>query len=82
MGPAIEVCRKDYMARLAQEAVKPMDGRPLASVVSLSFGLRVLAVVEEQMQSLIAAGEIAKQEHDRAGALARMTPEARKWATY
>lgn len=82
IAPALATIRADYMAKLTQEAVKPMEGRALQAVQTLSLGLRVTEQIDAQMKSLIVDGQAAQADLDRAGELARMSPEARRFATY
>jgi len=80
IAPALDTIRASYMARLTDEAVKPMEGRVLAAVQSLSLALRVTREVENQLKSIILDGEAARNDLDRAGRLARMGPEERRYA--
>jgi hypothetical protein len=82
VGPAIGVIREDYTKKLASIAVQPMEGRVLAGVQNLSLALRVLNEVEGQLRALIADAAVARADMDRAGAIARMSPEARRYAEY
>jgi hypothetical protein len=82
VAPALATMRADYMSKLTDEAIKPMEGRALAAVQSLSLALRVTREVEGQMRALILDGAQAQQDLDRAGKVARMGPEERRFASY
>lgn len=82
VAPALATIRADYMAKLTGEAVKPMEGRALQVVQNLSIGLRVADQVEAQLKSLIADGQAARADLERAGNVSRLSPEQRRYASY
>ena len=82
VGPALGVIRAAYLERLTAEAEKPMEGRALAAVQSLSLAIRVTREVEGQIRSVMFDGEAAKADFAKAGAIARMGPEAQRYAQY
>lgn len=83
VGPALSVIRDDYLAKLREVAAKhPMRGEPLAMVEKLSTALKILDQVEVQMTALIADGQQAQAEADRAGKIARLNTEQRRYAGY
>jgi hypothetical protein len=82
VGPALATVRADYMAKLTDEAIKPMEGRALQAVQNLSIGLRIADLIEGQIRSLMLDGAAAQKELDRASDLARLSPEQRRYAQY
>ncbi|ANC85455.1 hypothetical protein [Sphingomonas sp. NIC1] len=82
VAPALATLRADYMAKLTDEAVKPMEGRALTAVQNLSIALRVTREVENQIHSIMMDGKAAQAELTRAGDIARLEPEARRYARY
>lgn len=82
VAPAIAVLRADYMAKLTENAEKPMEGRALAAVQTMSLGLRVTREVENQLKAIILDGQQAQHDLNRAGDLSRMSPEAQRYAKY
>lgn len=82
VGPALAVIRGDYMAKLVDYAERPMSGDNLKVVEKMSIAMKVTREVENQLKSLIHDGEAARADIDRAGALARMGTEERRYASY
>lgn len=82
VAPALATIRADYMAKLTEEAIKPMEGRPLQAVQNLSIGLRITSEIEGQIKALILDGQAAQADADRARTLANMSPEQRRYASY
>ena len=82
VAPALSVLRADYMAKLTENAVQPMEGRALAAVQSLSLALRVTKEVEGQMRALMLDGVQAQDDAARASKIANMGPEQRRYASY
>lgn len=83
VAPALKVIRDEYLAKLAEIAAKhPMRGEPLAMVEKLSTALKIVDQIEVQIATLIRDGEVAKAEADRAGNIARLSTEQRRYASY
>ena len=82
VAPALAVVRADYLGKLTDYAERPMTGDNLKVVEKMAVALKVTKVVEEQLRALIADGDAARADMDRAGTLARMSDEQRRYATY
>lgn len=82
VSPSLDVLRADYMGKLAEYAERPMSPDNLKVVEKMALALRVTREVETQMRSLIVDGEVARADLDRAGTIARMPDEQKRYATY
>ena len=83
VGPALAVIRDEYLAKLREiAATRAMVGEPLAMVEKLSTALKIADQIEIQLRALIADGDAAKADAHRAGDMARLSPEAKRYATY
>lgn len=82
VAPALATIRADYMLKLTENAERPMEGRALVAVQTMSLALRVTREVEAQLRAVIADGEAARSDIDRAGKIARLSPEERRYAQY
>lgn len=82
LGPAFDVCRADYLEKLADIAAKPLTNDMRAAMEKLALGLKVIDVVRSQILSLVVDGNVAQSEARRASDLANMTTEKRRWAQF
>lgn len=79
MDPALDVCRVDYVEKLAEIAAKPMTDANRAALEKLAVAVKVVDQVRGQIRSLMLEGAVAKRDAERAAQVAAMTTEQRKW---
>lgn len=82
LGPAFDVCRSDYLAKLAEIAAKPMTDANRAGMEKLALGVKVVDEVRSQIEAVIADGKLAAKTAEGASRLAGMTTEQRRWLDY
>lgn len=82
LAPAFDVCRSDYMAKLADIAAKPMTDANRAGMEKLALGVKVIDEVRAQIEAVIADGKVAAHTAQGASRLANMTTEQRRWLDY
>jgi hypothetical protein len=83
VGPALAVIREEYLAKLQDIAsTQAMAGVPLAMVEKLSTAIKITNQIEIQLRALIADGDVAKAELHRAGDMARLSNEQKRYASY
>lgn len=82
LAPAFDVCRADYLAKLAEIAAKPLTNDMRAGMEKLAIGIKVIDQVRGQIEALVMDGRVAEDDASRARNLAGMTTEARRWAMF
>jgi hypothetical protein len=82
LAPAFDVCRADYLEKLADVAAKPMSDANRAGMEKLSLGVKVIDEVRSQIEAVIADGKVAAHSAEGASRLANMTTEQRRWLDY
>lgn len=82
LGPAFDVCRSDYLAKLAEIASRPMTNDNRAGMEKLAMGIKVVDEVRSQIEAVIADGKVAAHSQQGASKLANMTTEQRRWLDY
>lgn len=82
LAPAFDVCRNDYLAKLAEVASKPLTADHRAAMEKLALGIKVVDMVRSQIEAVVADGRLAKQNAELASNLANMNTEQRRWLDY
>lgn len=82
LGPAFDVCRADYLEKLAEIAAKPLTNDMRAAMEKLAVGVKVIDTVRAQIAGLVADGTFAQADAHRASELANLTTEKRRWAQF
>lgn len=82
LRPAFDICRAEYTKNLMTIGAQPMSQATLAGITNLSVALKVLAEAQEQIETIVADGKVAKDGAERASRMAQLTNEQRKWAGY
>lgn len=82
LGPAFDVCRTDYLEKLAEIAAKPMTADYRVGMEKLALGVKVIDMVRAQIEAVVADGRLATADAHRASDLANMTTEKRRWSAF
>lgn len=79
VGPAFDVVRNDYLAKLAEVAAKPLTPDLRAGMEKLALGIKVVDQARAQIEAIVADGKLARAEQRRADAIASLPTERKRW---
>ena len=82
LGPAFDVCRAEYMEKLAAIAAKPLSNDLRAGMEKLALAVKVIDEVRAQITGVVADGRFARADKDRARRIVELPTEKRRWANY
>lgn len=79
VGPAFDIVRADYLAKLADIAAKPLTNDQRAAMEKLALGIKVLDQARAQIEAIAADGKLARADQRRAEEIASLPAERRRW---
>lgn len=82
LDPAFDVCRADYMEKLAEVAAKPLNNDARAAMEKLALAVKVLDQVRGQIFAVVADGTASQADARRADKIADLSVEQRRWARF
>lgn len=83
VGPACALLRAEYATKLSKIAgERAMTGEALKQVEKLAMAIKVVDQVEAQIAAVIGDGRTAQADMERAGNMARLSTEERRYAGY
>lgn len=82
LAPAFDVCRAEYLEKLAEIASRPLTNDMRAGMEKLALAVKVIDAVRGQITGLVLDGNLARDTAQRTAQLDALTPEKKRWAGF